>query len=143
MVSLIITLGVMAVNPCDSSLVSNMGFSFSVYDPVGSHITRVGGYCAVAKYSFSNDLNNGNNLPSGSYSGTQASGFQIPDWLNSGLSWITKPLSVGLFVVNLIGAPYTLVASFGIDSNLTAIIGAAFSVLNLFFIISWVLGKDY
>lgn len=65
--------------------------------------------------------------------------FLFPDWIRAGWNWITTS---GKMFVNVIGAPYGLIAGAVTDSTLAALLEAFFGMLTLFVIINWVLGRD-
>ena len=65
--------------------------------------------------------------------------FLFPDWIRAGWNWIT---TTGRMFVNVIGAPYGLIAGTVQDSTLAALLGAFFGMLTLFVMMNWILGKD-
>lgn len=65
--------------------------------------------------------------------------FLFPDWIRAGWNWIT---TTGRMFVNVIGAPYGLIASSVVDSSLASLLEAFFGMLTLFVMINWILGKD-
>lgn len=77
--------------------------------------------------------------PTQQTTGTLSSGFQFPDWLNSGFVWLH---GVASFFLNILGAPYTLVSQMNLIPAYSAMLGAFWSILSLLIITNWVLGRD-
>lgn len=65
--------------------------------------------------------------------------FLFPDWIRAGWNWITTS---GRMFVNVIGAPYGLIAGSVTDGSLAALLGGFFGMLTLFIVINWILGRD-
>jgi hypothetical protein len=148
MFSMLITLGIVAIDPCSNNL-------FTSYITTNNNIVGVNavsqthfctnGVVYTENYSFNNRLQD--QIPSRATTGDTGSvgsttSVQFPDWLQSGWSFLKAPLTIGAYILNLIGAPYTLLMSFGLNPNVATILGIGFSILNLFFIVNWILGRD-
>lgn len=83
---------------------------------------------------------NSSQLPEQSTTGNGlTSGFLFPDWLNSGFNWLKQ---VAITYLNIIGAPFTLLLMLNVPSAIAAPIGAFFSVIFLFLIVNWILGRE-
>lgn len=153
MFSMFITLGIIAVDPCSPNLFTSfissqdniVGSNAQTTYVTTSYVCSNLQYATTPVYSFNNGLKN--QIPSRATTGDTGStgattSVQFPDWLQSGWVFLTLPLTIGAYILNLIAAPYTLLNSFGFNPNVAAILGISFSVLNLFFIVNWLLGRD-
>ena len=147
MVALIVTLGVRSVDPSSNYLFSNYLFNGSNGAPsgiVGSDINVVNN-----TWTFNNNL--GSSLPGRETTGSSSDNPSstpttlFPDWVYSGFNWVVGGASgvvaAGKFFLDLAGAPYTLVLMFG-NTAIASIIGIGFSILNLFVIVNWLIGRD-
>lgn len=148
MVALVFTFSIASIDPCNESLLANAPFTggnvlSSNLDGEGSY-TCSDGIQHYSSYNFNNNLGDqiGSNVTRGTTGGFSLSNTIqniFPDWLYSSYSWL---ITVGRFVVNIIGAPYTFAMSFFPNSSISAIVGALFSVINLFVIINYIRGTD-
>lgn len=93
---------------------------------------------------------NDSDLPSQSTTGTDASGFKFPDWLKSGWSWVTSPISTvtdgvarGTKVfLNIVGIPYTIIKSINMDARASAALAGYFSTIIFVIWVMFVLGRE-
>ena len=147
MVSLLMVLGLQAVDPNSNYLFSNYLFSPDTNQPSGI----IGENIVVQNnvWTFNNTLANG--LPNRETAGSSSSDPSttpttlFPDWVYSGYNWALGAASgvvaAGKFLIDLVGAPYTILMMFG-NSAISAILGAGFSIINLFILINWLIGRD-
>lgn len=70
---------------------------------------------------------------------SSAVSFLFPDWIRAGWNWIKTS---GRMFLNVIGAPYLLIAGSVQDSSLAALLQIFFGMLCLLIMINWILGKD-
>lgn len=133
LVSTMVVMAQMSIDPSSNKLFGN--WVFEQYNILTNNIQGAG-----------TDPNNwtygqyGNaTLPEQQTTGTLSSGFQFPDWINSGAVWIK---GVASFFLNMLGAPYTLVSSLNILPAFASMIGAFWGILSLLIITNWVLGRD-
>jgi hypothetical protein len=149
MFAMLFALSTYAIDPCSPYLFANFIYNnASVFNEKlsgqGSYICSDGSL-RYSSYVFGNNLQT--EIPIRQTTGDSSSGtgttpsFQFPDWLYSGYTWLKTPLMVGAFIINLVGAPYTIISSFG-NGSVAAIVGIFFSILNLIILVNWILGKD-
>lgn len=132
-VGLIVALGAGAIDPNSDTLASNglLG-SHSMINPYITNRSSLPGY-----WAFNNTLSA--NLPVGSATQTgTTSTTAYPDWINSSLNWISTIMSV---LLNIVGAPYTLLMYMLGGGALVATIGIGLSIMNLFILVNWIFGK--
>jgi hypothetical protein len=132
-VSLLVAVGAGAIDPNSDLLAANalLG-SNDMIKPYTNNVSQSGQY-----WTYNNTLRN--SMPEGSATGTQSTTSTVfPDWINSSLKWIT--LTVGV-LLNIIGAPYSLLMWMLGGGALVAVIGIGLSIINLFILVNWIFGK--
>ena len=85
-----------------------------------------------------------------SSSGASASSTQFPDWLKSGLNWITSPFTTVIggvatgvnFFLNVVGIPYTIIKAINPDARILASISGALSVIIFIIWVMFILGRE-
>lgn len=139
----IIALSIQSVDPTSNLLLSNKLFgtnSSKVYDTSQTNNNIVGdlnGNDGIYTYDWNNTQYDQLGASGSSIVSTSSSAF--PDWIRSGWSWATD---TGRTYINLVGAPYTIVSGLGIDSDLSALIGAFFGLIMTFIMLNWLLGRE-
>jgi len=137
----IIALSVQEVDPTSNLLLSNKLFGttgVSSDNPVVSSLNNASG---VYTYDWNNTQYD--NLGASDTSIVSSSSSAFPDWIRSGWSWATSGVtSAGRTYINLVGAPYTIVSGLGLNSQLSALIGAFFGLIMTFIILNWLLGRE-
>lgn len=103
---------------------------FSSQNLLSPYISEAGNHTLV----FSNDLSG--TRPTQTTTGTSASSFQYPDWVQSSFLWA----NVFSPIFNFIGTPYYLFIFMGAGST-GAIMGALLSIVNLTYIILMLMGR--
>jgi hypothetical protein len=132
-----IALSIQSVDPTSNLLLSN-----KLFGTTGNHednlvVGSINNNTGVYTYDWNNTQYD--SLGSASSSQLENSNSIAPDWIRSGWTWA---LNVGKSYINLVGAPYTIVSALGLDSNLSALIGAFFGIFISFIMLNWLLGRE-
>lgn len=132
-IATLVMLGVQSIDPTSSLLTSNaLRGDFNVVQGEINQTTPV--------WQSNKDYTSGQYFPTREATGSpSATSTQFPDWTYSSLQWVTGNPLIS-FVLNVVGAPYTL-AQLISDSSASTIVGVGFSMFNLFIIVMWIFGK--
>lgn len=130
-ISTLVALGIQSVDPSSPLLASNK--LYGSFNMVYSEMNT-----SSSSWQLTKDYTSSAYLPGREATGQpSASSTQYPDWVYSGVKWITTGFSV---ILNCIGAPYTISVMIA-PNNAGATIGTGLAILNLFIIVGWMLGK--
>jgi len=133
----IFAISIQSVDPTSNLLLSNKLFGttgVSSDNPVVSSLNNASG---VYTYDWNNTQYD--NLGASDTSIVSSSSSAFPDWIRSGWSWTT---TAGRTYINFVGAPYTIASGLGLDSELSALLGAFFGIFGTFIILNWLLGRE-
>lgn len=97
-------------------------------------------------HSTSDTWTYGNNIsgsvPQSSSTNPDSNTAVFPDWINSGIEWITKIIPT---LLNVVSAPYAfmqfITCGYPSLNAIAVLIGVALSIMNLFILVSWMLGR--
>ena len=133
-VGLMVALGAGAIDPNSELLASNGLLGTQNSSLITGYVNN---YNDINGWTFNNTLKT--QLPQGSATQTgTTSTTAFPDWINSSLNWISTIMSV---LLNVIGAPYTLLMFMLGGCSVVAVIGIGLSIINLFVLVNWIFGK--
>ena len=132
-----IALSIASVDPSSQLLLGNKLFGTngdSQDNVVVSNVVTSGG---VSTYAWNQTQFDGINSGDNAIVSSASSAF--PDWIRAGFN-----SAMGGFrtYVNFVGAPFTILSSIGLDSELSALIGAFFGIFGTFIMLNWLLGRD-
>ena len=133
----IIALQIQSVDPTSDLLLSNKLFGTAGVSTDNQVVSSLNNASGVYTYDWNNTQYDG--LITDPENRLQSSSSAFPDWIRGGISWAT---GAGRTYINLVGAPYTIVSSLGIDSDLSALIGAFFGIVITFVMLNWILGRE-
>jgi hypothetical protein len=133
----IIALSIQSVDPTSNLLLSNKLFGTTGVSTDNNVVSSLNNASGVYTYDWNNTQYDQLGASGSSIVSTSSSAF--PDWIRSGWTWAT---SVGSTYINLVGAPYTIISGLGIDSDLSALIGAFFGLIMTFIMLNWLLGRE-
>jgi hypothetical protein len=133
----IFALSIQAVDPTSDLLLSNKLFGTAGVDTDNTIVSSLNNASGVYTYDW--NTTQYDNLGSPANSQLSGSSSIFPDWIRSGWSYAT---TVGRTYINLVGAPYTIASGLGIDSQLSALIGAFFGLILSFIMLNWLLGRE-
>jgi hypothetical protein len=133
----IIALSIQSVDPTSNLLLSNKLFGTAGVSTDNNVVSSLNNASGVYTYDWNNTQYDNLGASGSSIVSTSSSAF--PDWIRSGWSFAT---TTGRTYINLVGAPYTIVSGLGIDSELSALIGAFFGLVMTFIILNWLLGRE-
>jgi len=144
--------GVVAISIADIDPTSNLLVANQIFNPDNNYLIQSGVDGGTITYAGANSIQytpnetNGisdlgsNAVVGGSQGSVGATlSFLFPDWIRAGWNWIT---TTGRMFLNVIGAPYGLIAGIVHDGSLAALLEGFFGMITLFVIINWILGKD-
>lgn len=122
-----IALGIMSVDPTSELLLANKLFGTTSNPDDNTVVSQINNNSGV--YSYDWNTSTYDTLGSQDNSALSTSTTIFPDWIRSGWSYM---INAGRNYINLVGAPYTIVSSLGLDSNLSALIGSFFGIFFTF-----------
>lgn len=144
--------GVVAISIADIDPTSNLLLSNHIFNPGNNYLIQSGNSSGTITYTGANSIQYTQNETNGIsdlgsnavVGGSQGSvgatlSFLFPDWIRAGWNWIT---TTGKMFVNVIGAPYGLIAGIISDGSLAALLEGFFGMITLFTVMNWILGKD-
>jgi len=132
-----VALSIQSVDPTSDLLLSNKLFGTAGNSEDNLVVGSINNNTGVYTYDWNNTQYD--NLGSASSSSLSTTGSIAPDWIRSG--W-TYTMNAGRSYINLVGAPYTIVSALGLDSDLSALIGAFFGIFFTFIMLNWLLGRE-
>lgn len=132
-----VALSIQSVDPSSDLLLANKLFGTAGSSEDNLVVGSINNNTGVYTYDW--NTTQYDSLGSASSSSLSTTGSIAPDWIRSG--W-TYAMNVGRSYVNLVGAPYTIVSALGLDSDLSALIGAFFGIFISFIMLNWLLGRE-
>lgn len=132
-----IALSIMSIDPSSDLLLGNKLFGYG--SDVNDNLVVNSINNASGVYTYDWNSTQFDSLGSSENSALSTSTSIFPDWIRSGWKYM---LNVGRNYVNLVGAPFTILSSLGLDSQLSALIASFFGIFISFIFLNWLLGRD-
>jgi hypothetical protein len=115
----------LSLNPAGTKYYNNAGTLISDFDN--------------GNYTVPNDPNN--LIPSGESSVNAETGNIFTDTFTTARSWILEKTGLG-YLVNLLGAPANFLKAIGLPDVFAWGVGSMWYGVTLFFIVSWIMGRE-
>lgn len=133
----IIALGIISIDPTSDVLLGNHLFGYSSNPDDNLVISSINNDSGVYSYDWNTTIFD--SLGSEENAVLTTTGSIVPDWIKGGWKFITN---TGRNFLNIVGAPYTILAWSGIDTQLSALIGSMFGLFFTFLMLNWILGRN-
>ena len=132
-----IALSIATVDPNSDLLLSNKLFGTTSNPEDNLVVGSINNASGVYTYDWNSTTFD--NLGSEENSVLSTTGSIVPDWIKAGWKYTT---GAGRQFINIAGAPFTIMSSLGLDSDISALIGSFFGIFLTFILLNWLLGRD-